>query len=94
MENWTPAEWTTFFVAAGGFVTLIATQVTGVIISIQNGKKADINSQKLDATKAKVDEVHEATNGKMAELLAVTATSNFAAGQKSEVDKSTGNKGA
>jgi hypothetical protein len=44
MSSWTPGEWGTFFVAAGGFVTVISVQVANMIISIRNGRKADTNS--------------------------------------------------
>ena len=36
----------------------------------------------------KIDAVHASTNGKMEELLAVTKTASFAAGQKDEKDRS------
>lgn len=80
MNTWTPAEWTTFFVAAGGFVTLIAAQVTGVIVSIRNGQKADANNVLTQKT-------HDAVNGQTDALLKVTGDARFAAGQKDEADK-------
>jgi hypothetical protein len=52
MSSWTPGEWGTFFVAAGGFLTVIAAQVTNMIISIRNGRKADANAAKIDENTA------------------------------------------
>jgi len=80
MNTWTPAEWTTFFVAAGGFITLIATQITGVVVSIRNGQKADANNTLTQKT-------HDMVDGQTKTLIQVTGDAKFAAGQKDQVDK-------
>jgi hypothetical protein len=78
MSSWTPAEWTVFFVSAGGFVTLIATQVTGVIISIRNGQKVDANNVLAQKT-------HDMVDGQTKALIQVTGDASFAAGQKDQL---------
>ncbi len=92
MSTWTPAEWATFFVSAGGFIAVLAAQIMSIIVSIGNGKKADANAAKIDTTAAKVDAntaltqiTHDQVNGQSAALLKVTGDASFAAGQKDQL---------
>lgn len=48
MDNWSPGEWATFFLSAGGFVTVICVQIANAVISIRNGRKADANAARID----------------------------------------------
>src|ERR1700733_1694617 len=68
MGAWTPDQWNSFFIFAGGFVTLIAVQVTNMVISIRNGHKTDSNSNKLDANTLMTADIHTVTNGPLSSM--------------------------
>jgi mannitol-1-phosphate/altronate dehydrogenase len=84
------AQWAQLLTALGTFITVIA----GLVKSISNGKiaastnqiAADTN-QKVEANTAITVSTHEATNGKMAELLTVVRDAAFKAGQKDQTDR-------
>jgi hypothetical protein len=82
MSSWTATEWVTFFTAAGGFVVLIATQISGLIVSIRNGTK-------LDTSNALGQKTHDMVDGQTKALIKVTGDASFAAGQKDQVDRQT-----
>jgi hypothetical protein len=60
MSSWTPGEWGMFFVSAGGFVTVIAAQIANMVVSIRNGRKADVNAAKIDANTEITQATHAA----------------------------------
>lgn len=61
MANWTPEQWNTFFIFAGGFVVMVGTQITNLLISLRNGRKVDSNTQMTS-------DIHKVTNGPLVEI--------------------------
>jgi len=68
MASWTPEQWNTFFIFAGGFIVLIATQLTNMIISLRNGKKADVTASKIDDNTQMTADIHKVTNGPLTNM--------------------------
>lgn len=68
MASWTPEQWNTFFIFAGGFIVLIATQLTNMIISLRNGKKADVTASKIDDNTQMTADIHKVTNGPLSNM--------------------------
>jgi hypothetical protein len=61
MATWTPEQWTTFFVGAGGFAAVLIVQITNMIISIRNGRKVDANT-------SLTTDIHKVTNGPLSNM--------------------------
>jgi hypothetical protein len=68
MASWTPEQWTTFFISAGGFAAVLAVQLTNMIISIRNGRKVDSGNVKLDVNNSMTADIHKVTNGPLSNM--------------------------
>jgi len=68
VASWTPEQWTTFFISAGGFAAVLAVQLTNMIISIRNGRKTDVASNKLDVNNVLTADIHKVTNGPLSSM--------------------------
>lgn len=91
MASWTPDQWNTFFIFAGGFVTMVAVQVTNMILSIRNGRKTDnaavTTGAKIDANTIITKATQASTDGIVAKLVGASSDAAYAAGKKDQVDK-------
>src|ERR1017187_1128146 len=99
MSNWTPDQWQMFFIYAGGFGTVIATQITGIIVSFGNRKHVIQAQEQISQTKnqlventAITREVHSATNGKMDSLVDAVNVAAAAAKAAAEIAEKHANK--
>ena len=90
MGSWTPDQWNTFFIFAGGFVTMILIQVSNMIVSLRNGRKVDTAAvethDKLDLNTTLAKQTQQATNGMTDRLVEAAKVAAFAAGQKAQIE--------
>lgn len=71
MSTWTPAEWTTFFLAAGAFLTAAVTPaIINIILTLRGNAKTDRaavisadNNTKLSAVVHQTNEIASVTPG-------------------------------
>jgi hypothetical protein len=76
MSHIDPATWTQLIVA-----------VSTLFVAIAGWLKSQSNSRKIDANTNLTQSTHDATNGKMEQLIGVVKVAAFAAGVKEQVDK-------
>jgi hypothetical protein len=87
MSSWTPAQWNSFFIYAGGFVVLVIGQVSGVILLIRNGRKTDANSEKLAENTVMTKATKDSTDGIVDKLVGVASSAAYTAGKNDQVAK-------
>ena len=92
MSSWTPDQWNTFFIFAGGFTVMTLTQVANAIISIFNNIKGtrtqEIAVKTAEGVKANTvltQLTHDNTNNKMDLLIASTKAAAFVNGQNDQI---------
>jgi len=63
MDSWTPAEWASFLTALGGFVTLLGSVITTIVLQIKNNARSKENGEKLNAVAAQTNNIADAVPG-------------------------------
>jgi hypothetical protein len=67
MADWTPADWTTFLTALGGFVTVLGGVIATIVLQVRGNRKtaesamvSQDNNDKLSAVVAQTHEIARA----------------------------------
>lgn len=68
MASWTPQDWGIFLTVLSTFVVTLGGVITNILISLRNGRKADVTADKLETNNQLTADIHKVTNGPLSNM--------------------------